>query len=140
MATNNYIPEYVPSDLKWYERDCLMTYIDQVKCEEFLSDPDKHFREKKIVNFDITYKSIRGKKVPEGDRKKYRAVQDNRVKQYFQQHRDKFCPLHLRQIERICTLKTKSFNLIFLHYVRKNSCARIWYFSSIYKSNKKNYF
>ena len=47
MATNNYIPKYVPIDLKWYKRDGLMTYIDHVKCEEFLSDPDKHFREKK---------------------------------------------------------------------------------------------
>ena len=47
MATNNYIPKYVPIDLKWYEIAGLMTYIDHVKCEEFLSDPDKHFREKK---------------------------------------------------------------------------------------------
>lgn len=29
MAENNYIPEYVSSDLKWYKRDGLLTYIDQ---------------------------------------------------------------------------------------------------------------
>ena len=28
MLVNKYIPEYVPSDLKWYERDGLLTYID----------------------------------------------------------------------------------------------------------------
>ena len=67
-----------------------MTYTDQVKCEEFLSDPDKHFREIKLVNFNIIYKSIRGEEVPESDLKKYEAVQDNRVKQYSQEHRDKF--------------------------------------------------
>ena len=66
-----------------------MTYIDQVKYEEFLSDPDILER-KKIVNFDIIYKSIRGEKVPESNLKKYQAVQDNRVKQYSQEHRDKF--------------------------------------------------
>ena len=89
MATNNYIPKYEPSDLKWYKKNGLMTYIDQVKCEEFLSDPDKHFREKKVVNFDIIYKSIRGEEMPEGDLKKYQAVQNNRVKQYSQEHRNK---------------------------------------------------
>ena len=62
-----------------------MTSIDQVKCEEFLSNPDKNFREKEIENFDIIYKSIRGEKVPE----KYETVQDSRVKQYSQKHRDK---------------------------------------------------
>lgn len=75
MAVNNYISEYVPSDLKWYERDGLMTYIDQAKCKEFLSDSDKHSREKKIISFDIIYKSIRGEKVPESDLKKYQSVQ-----------------------------------------------------------------
>ena len=35
MATNNYIPEYVLSDLNWYKRNGLMTYIDQDKLEEF---------------------------------------------------------------------------------------------------------
>ena len=52
---------------------------------EFLRDPDKNFREKEIENFDIIYKSIRGEKVPE----KYETVQDNRVKQYSQEHKDK---------------------------------------------------
>lgn len=39
---NNYIPEYVPEDLPWYERDGLMKYIDQVKCQDFLKDSDGH--------------------------------------------------------------------------------------------------
>ena len=47
MAENNYIPEYVSSDLKWYKRDGLLTYIDQQKCEGFLQDPDKPFKEVK---------------------------------------------------------------------------------------------
>ena len=58
-----------------------------------------------MVNFDIIYESIRDEKVSENDLKKYQAVQDNRVKQYSQEHRNKFCPLHLGEIERICTLK-----------------------------------
>ena len=31
-CTNKYVPEFIPSDLKWYERDGLMTWYDQVKC------------------------------------------------------------------------------------------------------------
>ena len=40
IFANNYIPEYVPEDLPWYERDSLMTHIDQLKYKEFISDPD----------------------------------------------------------------------------------------------------
>ena len=59
--------------------------------------------------------------MPESDYKKYQTVQHNRVKQYPQEHKDKF----LSAAFRICTLKKKSFNLTFLYYVRKNSCTRI---------------
>ena len=55
MAVNNYISEYMPDDLPWYERDVLMTDLGKLKCDEFLKNPDKHFREKKIVNFSIIY-------------------------------------------------------------------------------------
>ena len=47
MAENSYIPEYVPSDLPWYERDGLMTWYDQRKCEQFLKDPKGHFKNTK---------------------------------------------------------------------------------------------
>ena len=90
MATNNYVPEFSTDNLPWYERDGLMTYIDKIKCDEFLEDPGKHFKEKEIVNFDVIHKSVRGEKVPESDFKKYQTVQDNRVKQYSQEHRDNF--------------------------------------------------
>ena len=53
MVGNNYIPEYVLSNLKWYERDGLLTYIDQLKCNRFLADPDKQFQEIKVIKFDM---------------------------------------------------------------------------------------
>ena len=89
MTTNNYIPESTPSNLPWYEIDGLITWLDKVKCDEFLEDFNKHFRKKKIVNFYIIYKSNRGEKIPEGDLKKYQTVQNNRVKQYPQKDKDK---------------------------------------------------
>ena len=39
-TVNKYAPEYVPSDLKWYEREGLLTYIEQLKYSDFSRDPD----------------------------------------------------------------------------------------------------
>ena len=33
---NSYVPKFIPKDLPWYERDGLMTWYDQMKCEDFL--------------------------------------------------------------------------------------------------------
>ena len=42
-ADNNFIPQYVPGNLKWYEKDGSDTWYLQNKCEEFLNDADDHF-------------------------------------------------------------------------------------------------
>ena len=34
-CSNNYVAQYVPLDLPWYEKDGLMTWYNQVKCEDF---------------------------------------------------------------------------------------------------------
>lgn len=40
--SKNYVPEYAPSNLLQYERDGLMTWCDQVKCEDFLRNSKQH--------------------------------------------------------------------------------------------------
>ena len=35
MAKNNYIPEYVLSDLSWYKRDGLMTWYEDIVKKNF---------------------------------------------------------------------------------------------------------
>ena len=47
--TNNYIPEFVPDNLKWYERDSLMTYIDKLKYDNFIKDTGRHFEKRKSL-------------------------------------------------------------------------------------------
>ena len=47
--TNNYIPEFVPDNLKWYERDSLMTYIDKLKYDNFIKDTDRHLEKRKSL-------------------------------------------------------------------------------------------
>ena len=64
---NNYIPEYIPKDLPWYERDGLMTYIDQEKCGYFL----------------FTGQQARGDKVLEDLLKIYQTIEENKAKYDF---------------------------------------------------------
>ena len=96
MAENNYIPEYVSSDLKWYKRDGLLTYIDQQKCERFLQDPDKPFKETKEINFDIIYKTIRGEKSQDKTRKGYQTVKAEITKSYPKKDQNRFLPSAFR--------------------------------------------
>ena len=89
MASNNlansYVPNYVPEILSWYERDGLMTWYDQGKYKEFLRDTDKHFRETKIINFDIfdiIRTECRGEVVPPELLQYYETGNEQTVSQY----------------------------------------------------------
>ena len=58
---NDFIPKYIPDNLKWYEKDGLETWYRKNKCEEFLSDTDAHFKKTKIVNFNIIKNDVEKK-------------------------------------------------------------------------------
>ena len=66
---NNYVTEYVPSDLKMYERGGLIIYIDQLKYQEFIKDTDGRFQNTHIVNFDIIHKQAKVIKLPDDELK-----------------------------------------------------------------------
>lgn len=90
MAKNNCIPEYVPPILPWYERDGLMTWYDQWKCEEFLKNTEGNFQATKIINFDIIRRGARSEKGPEYLLKKYQTVAETRTKQYRKKDQENF--------------------------------------------------
>ena len=48
-----FVPNFFPDNLKWYQRDGLDKWHLQNKCNEFLEDTDSHFKDRKIINFDI---------------------------------------------------------------------------------------
>ena len=52
---NTYILKFIPPQ----ERDFL-NYLDQLKYEETLRDPDNYFQQVKVINFDITHMSAEG--------------------------------------------------------------------------------
>lgn len=89
MVFNNYVPEYVPENLPWYEKDGLLTWYDQAKCKEFLEDPDPILKTKNS-DFDIIYKSVRREKIPEIDLKNYQTVTMDSLKKYSKKEETNF--------------------------------------------------
>ena len=77
--TNNYIPEYVPENWKWYEWDGLMTYIDKLKYDSLIKDSDGHFQRTHVNNFEIIHKQPRGEKIDGDLLKKYKIVENPRL-------------------------------------------------------------
>ena len=86
IYTNCYIPLYVESDLKWYERDGLTTYIDQIKYENFTRDRNLYLKNAKIVNFDIIRHACRGDKL-NGIYKQYKTVVKNDLDKMSSNHK-----------------------------------------------------
>lgn len=51
-----------------------MTWYDQVQCENFLRDRDKHFKETNIINFDIIHREAQDEKVSDELIKYYQTI------------------------------------------------------------------
>ena len=50
---NKFIPTYVSDNLKWFELDRLETWYRENKRDELLEDTDSHFKNRRVVNFDM---------------------------------------------------------------------------------------
>ena len=60
IVVKKYIPEVAPSNLKWFERDWLLIYIDHLKYERFISDLDKYLEKAEVMNFEMIHNRCRG--------------------------------------------------------------------------------
>ena len=79
---NKYVPRFAQhSELSWYERDGLLSYIDALKCEEYLKDTDSHFKTAQVVNFDIIHHECREDPL-QGNYKKYQTVNKKDMDKY----------------------------------------------------------
>ena len=74
---NNFVPPFVPKDLKWFEKGGLETWYSRNKCEEFLKNTDLHFKHRKIINFDMIKNDITDKKI-----KQYQQIDNVEIKKY----------------------------------------------------------
>ena len=79
---NKYVPRFAQhSELPWYVRDGLLSYIDALKCEEFLKDTDSHFKTAQVENFDIIHHECRGDPL-QGSYKEYQTVNKKNMDKY----------------------------------------------------------
>ena len=88
VFANDYIPKYVPEDLPWYEREGLLTYIDQMKYKEFISDPDAAVKNTKVINFDMIHTQCGGTPRTHSDNF-YQTVREKDVKKMPQKDKKK---------------------------------------------------
>ena len=73
----------------------------------FLRDTDAHFKDAKIINFDIIRKQCRGEEVPKDILVEYQTVRDNDVVKYPGTEQKAIFQVHLELIKRTFILKTK---------------------------------
>ena len=75
------IQTYALSNLKWWERDGLTTYIDSLKYEEFKIDEEKWLRNHKVMNFDLIHVECTGSELSMSE-KEYKTVWENDFTNY----------------------------------------------------------
>lgn len=72
VLTNKYIPPKSKETYEWYEFD-LMTYISDLKYEQFEDNTDSYFSLAKVINFDMIHKQSR--KIPlKNSTEHYKAI------------------------------------------------------------------
>ena len=79
-ARSSYIPPYIKDNLKWYEKEGLITHFQQREYQEFKRNRDAYINETKILNFDIIHHICRGDKL-EKTIKEHNTVKKERLKQ-----------------------------------------------------------
>ena len=82
--------------MPWYERDGLDTWYKQNKCSDFLRDADKHFKNMKMVNFDILKNQVSEDKL-----KQYLIIDHHEIMRYPPKLREEICSSIFRNIKRV---------------------------------------
>lgn len=104
-----------PAIFPWDERDGLMTFIDQLKYQEFIEDTDKHFKYARIVNFDIIRKEVAQTKLPK-ETEKYQTIDNSRLGKYPQKKNQILSSAFLCQRKDVFVDKSLSLEHLFFSY------------------------
>ena len=86
---NTFIPEFIPNNVPWHDRDGLNTWYKQNKYKKFLEDTDNHSKNLETTNFDMIY----NKKTLSNDKiKQYESIDDHEIMKYPIKERDQIMP------------------------------------------------
>ena len=94
---NTYIPKFVPNNLPWYKKDGLNRWYEQNKCNDFLEDPDKHFENLQINNFDLIFNK---NKLSSQKMKQYQTIEHKEIMGYPKQEREQIMSSGFRNVMR----------------------------------------
>ena len=92
---NEFILSYIPMNLNISERDGLETWYRQNKCQKFLENTNKHFEQRKIVNFHMINEKLDKKIIQQ-----YQTVDNKKIEQCPIKYRDQIRSTIFRNIQR----------------------------------------
>ena len=126
FSKNSYIPPYVKPDLKWFERDGLMTYIDRLAYERFEENRDNYLENVNVVNFDIINHELKGTPL-EKDIKNYKTIYKSDLRQM---------PVDDKDAALAACFRSKKKDL-FVEEDLRNKYFRTWFSSNTSSSSSK---
>ena len=109
-ATNGYIPKYTPVE----ERDFL-SYLDDVKFDKFMENPDQSFQNTKIVNFNIIHHECRGDKLT-NSYEHYQTVFKHDFENYIKKDKETVLSSALRNQDKLKQSIYFEKNLVLKHF------------------------
>ena len=93
---NKFIPTHVSDNLKWLERDGIETWYRKNKCDDFLGDTDSHFKNTRIVNFDVIRN---GTKLDPEKIEQYQTVDHDEIKKFPEEYHQQIYSSIFRNVE-----------------------------------------
>ena len=107
---NNYVPKYTPPE----ERDFLGC-LDNLKYKKYMKDPDTHFQNIKIINFDIIRNQILGEPMRKPI-ETYQTVHDADLVKYTPDAKEKFVSSAMRNQDDMRQLICFEINTVRNHF------------------------
>ena len=108
---NEFVPLYVPPNVKYFERDGLETWYRQNKCQDFLENTEKYFAQRKIMNFHMINEKLDKKTIQQ-----YQIVNNKKIErdpiEYHEQIRSSiFCNIQRDELHvEMSTVKNKFYD------------------------------
>ena len=124
FSKNTFIPVYIKPDLKWYERDGLMIYIDRLNYERFEEDRDKYLNNVNVINFDIINHQLKG--IPlENSITNYKTIYKKDLKQMLANDKDAALAACFRKSRKDLNIEKELRDEYFRTWYNSSSCSHL---------------
>ena len=127
FCKNSFMPPYVKPDLKWFERNGLVTYIDRLNYERFENNRDGYLENVKVTNFDMIHNQIKGLPL-EKSIKEYKTVTEKDLKQMRLDDQDAAIAACFRSIRKDLNIAKEI----------RDKCFKEWESSKKFVKDKRN--